>query len=345
MTRAAWRDWQAQTVDVLAGLIGVVWACALVGRSRATHYRQASPTPRMHGPHPKPQHPAELTTDERANVLEVLNSDEYADLSVAQVWARELDAGRYWCSQRTMHRILKATAQNGERRRQAIHPPRAIPELEADAPNIVWSWDITKMRGPAKGIWYHAYVILDIFSRYVVAWRIETIEDGVLAADLVTDAIIEQGTAPGWLHADGGAAMTSKPLASLLVDLEVTRSHNRPRTSNDNPFSESQFKTMKYTPDYPERFASIGAARAWMATFTDWYNHEHRHSGIGLHTPASVHYGTAQEIREQRQAVMDTAYAAHPERFNRRPHPPKLPQRATINDPAKRTQTSQLQTA
>lgn len=345
MTRSQWRAWQAQTVDLLAVLVGIVMACALVGRSRATHHRQANPKPRMHGPHPKPQHPAELTAAERAQVLELLNSPEYADLSVAQVWARELDAGRYWCSQRTMHRILAAANQNGERRRQATHPPRKIPELVAEAPNIVWSWDITKMRGPSKGIWYHAYVVLDIFSRCVVAWRIESIEDGTLAADLVAEAITEQGTAPGYLHADGGAAMTSKPLASLLVDLDVTRSHNRPRTSNDNPFSESQFKTMKYTPDYPERFASIGEARAWMAQFTDWYNHEHRHSGIGLHTPASVHYGTAHEIRDQRQAVLDTAYAAHPERFNRRPIPPQLPEKATINDPAKRTQTSQLQKA
>ena len=274
----------------------------------------------------------------------MLTSDAYADLSVAQVWARELDAGRYHCSQRTMHRILAAQAMNGERRRQATHPPRKIPELVATGPNDVWSWDITKMRGPAKGIWFHAYVVIDIYSRYVVGWRIESIEDGQLAADLVADAITEQGRAPGYLHADGGAAMTSKPLSSLLVDLDVTRSHNRPRTSNDNPYSESQFKTMKYTPDYPERFASIGAARAWMNQFIHWYNHQHRHSGIGLHTPATVHDGTADHIRDRRQRVLDAAYAEHPKRFTRRPRPPRLPEKVTINDPdARSPETSQAQ--
>lgn len=344
IARSQWRTWQAETATALTELLGVVWACALVGRSRATHHRQANPKPRMFGPHPKAQHPAELTGAERKAVLAVLNSEEYADLSVAQVWARELDEGRYYCSQRTMHRVLAAAGQSGERRRQATHPPRTIPELVATAANDVWSWDITKMRGPAKGIWYHAYVVLDIFSRYVVGWRIEAIEDGELAADLVADAIAEQGTAPGYLHADGGAAMTSKPLSSLLVDLDVTRSHNRPRTSNDNPFSESQFKTMKYVSDYPDRFASIGEARAWMAGFTTWYNHDHRHSGIGLHTPASVHYGTATDVRARRQVVLDAAYLAHPERFSRRPHPPKLPEQASINDPARRTETSYVPT-
>ena len=337
MSRAAWRTWQAETAQLLTSLLGVVRACALVGRSRATHHRHANPKPRALGPHPKARHPAELSAAERSAMLEVLTSEGYADLSVAQVWARELDAGRYHCSQRTMHRILAAAAMNGERRRQATHPPRKIPELVATAANDVWSWDITKMQGPAKGIWYHAYVIIDIYSRYVVGWRIETVEDGRLAADLVAEAVAEQGRAPGHLHADGGAAMTSKPLSSLLVDLDVTRSHNRPRTSNDNPYSESQFKTMKYTPDYPERFASIGAARAWMNRFIHWYNHEHRHSGIGLHTPASVHDGTAEDLRAKRQIVLDAAYAEHPERFTRRPRPPRLPEKVTINDPDARS--------
>ena len=337
MTRTRWRTWQAETVTLLAVLIGVVWACALVGRSRATHHRQANPKLKMHGPHPKPRHPAELTAAERAKVLSVLISDDYADCSVAQVWACELDAGRYYCSQRTMHRILAEHRMNVERRRQAAHPPRVVPELVATCPNHVWSWDITKLRGPAKGVWYQAYVVIDIYSRLVIAWRIEHHEDGQLAADLVTEAIAEQGTAPGWVHADGGAAMTSKPLASLLSDLDVIRSHNRPHTSNDNPYSESQFKTMKYSPDYPERFASIGEARSWMNAFTYWYNHIHRHSGIGLHTPASVHTGTAETIRDQRQQTLDAAYIAHPERFHRRPVPPKLPEKACINDPAART--------
>lgn len=337
MTRAAWVAWQTETVNDLTPHVGVVAACALVGRSRATHHRQANPEPPVHGPRRRAQHPAELTAAERERILALLSSDAYADMSVNQVWARELDEGRYWCSARTMYRVLAAADMSGERRRQATHPPRAVPELVATCPNAVWSWDITKMRGPSKGVWYHAYVVIDIYSRYVLGWRIEAVEDGDLAADLVSDIVTEQGSAPGHLHADGGAAMTSKPLASLLVDLDVRRSHNRPRTSNDNPYSESQFKTMKYMPDYPERFASIGEARAWMEAFVAWYNHEHRHCGIGLHTPASVHYGTAVEVQQARQRTLDAAYAAHPERFVRgRPTAPKLPERVTINDPTKR---------
>ena len=315
-------------------------ACQLVGRARATHHRQANPAPRIHGPWPKAQHPAELSPTERAGVLEVLNREEYANLSPTQVYIRELDEGRYWCSQRTMYRVLASAKLGGDRRRQATHPPRAIPELIATEPHGVWSWDITKMRGPAKGIWYHAYVVLDIFSRYVVGWRVERIEDGQLAADLVGDIVALTGRPPGYLHADGGAAMTSKPLASMLVDMDITRSHSRPRVSNDNPFSEAQFKTMKYSYDYPERFASVNEARTWMEGFTTYYNHEHRHSGIGYHTPASVHYGTAGAVRDQRQSTLNKAYHAHPERFARRPAPPKLPVQAAINDPAKRLQTS-----
>lgn len=337
MGRAEYRAWQAETVDLLAEHVGVVVACALVGRSRATHHRQAHPRPKVHGPWPKPQQPAQLSPAERATVLEVLNRPDYADLAPAQVYARELDSGRYWCSERTMYRILAGAGLSGERRRQATHPPRKIPELIAHGPNDVWSWDITKMRGPAKGSWYHAYVVLDIFSRYIVGWRIEQVEDGQLAADLVEDIVAETGRPPGWLHADGGAAMTSKPLASLLVDLDVTRSHSRPRQSNDNPYSEAAFKTLKYSPDYPTRFASINDARAWMEGFVGYYNHEHRHSGIGYYTPASVHFGTAGLVRTQRQATLDAAYAAHPERFNRRPEAPRLPEKAAINDPTRRT--------
>ena len=235
---------------MLAVLVGLVMACALVGRSRATHYRQANPKPRMQGPPPKPQHPAELSSSGRQQVLQLLTSSEYADFSVAQVWAQELDAGRYWCSQRTMHRILAAAKLNGERRRQATHPPRVIPELTATAPNEVWSWDITKMRRPAKGIWYHAYVVIDIYSRYVVAWRIETIE----AAELAAEAITEQGRAPDYLLADGGAAMISKPLASLhrapsyLIrhapgpqpEPNATKPTSKPKTSTEHERSTPQ---------------------------------------------------------------------------------------------------------
>lgn len=340
MTREKWVAWQVEAVAALTGLLGVVAACALVGLSRATRHRIVHPKPRAYGPREQPRpHPAALSPTERAEVLAVLDSDQYANVSVAQVYARELDEGRYWCSPRTMHRILHDAGQSGERRRQATHPPRTIPELVAHAPGEVWSWDITKMRGPGKGCWFHAYVILDIFSRYVVGWRIENVEDGRLAADLVEQIVADTGHRPGWLHADGGAAMTSKPLASLLGDLDITRSHSRPRTSNDNPYSEAQFKTMKYLPDYPDRFESIGHARAWMDGFIGSYNHEHYHSGIGYYTPASIHHGTAATVRELRQVTLDTAYAEHPERFARRPHATKLPTIAHINDPARRHTT------
>jgi putative transposase len=338
MTRQAFAVWQAETVTGLTPHVGVVEACRLTGRSRATHHRSTHPQPRRLGPTPKAQYPGELTDTERARVLALLTSDTYAQMSCHQVWARELDEGRYWCSPRTMYRILAAANMGGERRRQATHPPRVIPELTAIAPMQVWSWDITKLRGPTKGCWYHAYVVRDIFSRYLVGWRVEGIEDGDLAAELVTDIVAEQGRAPEYLHADGGAAMTSKPLASLLIDLDVRKTHNRPRTSNDNPFSEAQFKTMKYLPDYPDNFTSIGEARAWMNGFVSWYNHEHRHSGIGWHTPASVHYETAEHIRHERQRTLDTAYATHPKRFTKRPIAPKLPTKTTINDPQKQKQ-------
>lgn len=337
MIGETWRNWQIEAVTELTVLLGVVAACALVGLSRATHHRAVNPKPPMQGPREAPRtHPAALDQGERAAVLAMLDSDEYGNVSVAQVYARELDQGRYWCSPRTMYRILADAGQSGERRRQQVHPPRVIPELVAHQPGEVWSWDITKLRGPGKGCWYHAYVILDIFSRYVVGWRIENVEDGTLAADLVEQIVAETGHRPGWLHADGGAAMTSKPLASLLSDLDITRSRSRPHTSNDNPYSEAQFKTMKYQPDYPDRFDSIGHARAWMDGFITSYNHEHYHSGIGYYTPASVHHGTADAVRQLRQATLDTAYAEHPERFTRRPIATKLPTIAHINDPARR---------
>lgn len=337
MTGEDWRNWQIEAVTALTMLVGVVAACALVGLSRATHHRAMNPKPAMQGPREAPRaHPAALDAHERAAVLAMLDSDEYGNVSVAQVYARELDAGRYWCSPRTMYRILNDAGQSGERRRQATHPSRVIPELVAHAPGDVWSWDITKLRGPGKGCWYHAYVILDIFSRYVVGWRIENVEDGCLAADLVEQIVAETGHRPGWLHADGGAAMTSKSLASLLSDLDITRSHSRPHTSNDNPYSEAQFKTMKYQADYPDRFESIGHARAWMDGFITSYNHEHYHSGIGYYTPASIHHGTADTVRQLRQVTLDTAYAEYPERFTRPPIATNLPTIAHINDPARR---------
>ncbi len=309
-------------------------ACTLAGISRATHYRHANPRPPLHGPwRPRTPPPQTLTDTERARVLDLLISPTYADLAVPQVWARELDEGRYWCSVSTMYRIARAAGQVRERRRLATHPARVRPELVAHGPSQVWSWDITALKGPVKGVWYKCYVIIDIFSRYVTGWLVAAAEDAVVAKDFLADAVARNRVEPHTIHADRGGAMVSKPVSELLTDLGVLRSHSRPRTSNDNPYSEAQFKTMKYVPDFPDRFGSLADARAFCDGFFTAYNHEHRHSGIGLHTPASVHFGTADQVRVHRQATLDQAYAAHPQRFTRRPRPPRLPEAAWINQP------------
>lgn len=306
----------------------------LTGRSRATHYRREKPVGPVHGPWPQRRLPPSALSDaERGQVLELLCGESYRDLAISQVWARELDEGRYWCSVSTMYRIARAAGQVRERRRQATHPPRVRPELVATAPSQVWSWDITALKGPQKGAWYKLYVILDIFSRYVTGWLVAAAEDAVVAKDFIDDAVGRNRVIPGTIHADRGGSMVSKPVSELMIELGITRSHSRPRVSNDNPYSEAQFKTMKYMPEFPERFGSLQDARSFCEQFFAAYNHEHRHSGIGLHTPASVHFGTAQQVREQRQITLNKAYAANPERFTRRPRPPKLPEAAWINQP------------
>jgi putative transposase len=318
----------------LEPVVGVQPACELVGRARATHYRRLQPP--VHGPKPRRGSPPNAMSDtEREEVLAVLRSPAYCDLAVAQVWARELDEGRYYCSISSMYRILRSVGEVHERRSQATHPPRVKPELVASGPNQVWSWDITKLKGPDRGVYYDLYVILDIYSRYVVGWLLAPSESGQLAKDLIADAITRQGIDRDQLtiHADRGTSMTSKPVSALLVDLGVIRSHSRPHVSNDNPYSEAQFKTLKYCPAFPNRFGSIQDARNFVEVFMTYYCHEHRHSGIGLHTPASVHYGTAHEVRAQRAATLDAAYAANPNRYTRRPTPPKLPTIAWINPP------------
>ncbi|MGI5186108.1 IS3 family transposase [Dactylosporangium sp. CA-152071] len=326
----------AEAQQALSEVWGVAPACRLTGLSRATLYRRRTPPapPRPRTPRKPP--PSALSEAEREQVLQLLNQPEYADLAPAQVWARELDEGRWWCSESTMYRILRAAGQTGERRAQATHPARTKPELVADAPNQVWSWDITKLRGPDRGVWFHLYTVIDIWSRYVVGHLIATYEDGQLAEALIADAAARERVNPDQLivHADRGAAMTSKTVTQLLTDLKIGRSHSRPKTSNDNPYIEASFKTLKYDPTFPDRFGSIQHARQHCEAFYTYYNHEHRHSGIGLHTPASVHHGTAGQIREQRQRTLDAAWAAHPERFGRRrPQPPRLPERAWINKP------------
>ena len=308
-------------------------ACRLLGKSRATHYRRQRPPPVRLPPRPRPIPPNALSEAERAAVLAVLTSPRFLDKSVAQTWATLLDEGTYLASMATMHRALRAAGQAGDRRRQAAHPTRKRPELVAHGPGAVWSWDITKLAGPGRGGWFDLYVILDIFSRYVVGWTVAPAESGDLAAALIAGAISEHG-APGALHADRGTSMTSKPVAQLLLDLGVARSHSRPHVSNDNPYSEAAFKTLKYAPVFPERFGSVADARAFCARFFAYYNTEHRHSALGLHTPQSIHFGTAPRIRDQRAATLCAAYQANPARFGSRvPQPPALPAIAWINQP------------
>jgi putative transposase len=328
-------------VDELAEHTTVKTACALLGRPRGSHYRAKTPRPARE-PAPRAAPPNALTDIERAQVLGVLTSERFVDKSVAQAWATVLDEGTYLCSMSSMHRILRANNVAGERRAQATHPARVKPELVATSAGQVWSWDITKLRGPDRGVYCDLYVVLDIFSRFVVAWTVAACEDSEIAKNMLEQAMGIHGI-PEAIHADRGTSMTSKPVAQLMVDLGVARSHSRPHVSNDNPYSEAAFKTLKYAPVFPDRFGSLADARAFGETFFGYYNHEHRHSGIGLHTPASVHYGTATEVRAQRQQTLNDSYAAHPERFSHRlPQPPKLPTAAWINQPS---QEALIQTA
>jgi putative transposase len=265
------------------------------------------------------------------------------DLPPRQVYAALLDEGQYLCHWRTMYRVLSEHGEVRERRGIRRHPVYKKPELLATAPNQVWSWDITNLRGPVKWSGYKLYTVLDIFSRYVVGWMIAEVESGELAKQLIAESTRKQAIQPDQLtlHADNGSPMTGQPLSQLLVDLGITRSHSRPYTSDDNPFSEAQFKTMKYRPDYPNRFDSISHSRQWARQFFGWYNHEHYHSGLNLLTPASVHYGEAIAVQQQRQAVMLGAYAAHPARFaGGSPQVQGAPTEVWINPPLLRANPS-----
>lgn len=325
----------------LTPIVGVTAACAALGRPRATHYRWH----RVSLPPPKPDRvpacqPRALTDVERKEVLRVLHEPEHVDEAPVTVYAKLLDDGVYLASTSTMYRILRAEGEVSERRRQATHPAHVKPELVAVGPNTVWSWDITKLAGPAKWTYYYLYVIIDIYSRYIPGWMLARVERAHLAERLLADTIAKQDVDRGQLtiHADRGASMASKPVAFLLADLGVTKSHSRPHVSNDNPYSESQFKTLKYRPGFPDRFGSFEDARSFAQRFFDWYNNEHRHSGIGFHTPADVHYGRAEAIQAHRATVLDAAYQAHPERFVRKPPtPPPLPETAWINKPEEDT--------
>lgn len=305
-------------------------------RSTAARRRNAAtaPTPAV-STQPTPDPANKLSELERALVSEVLTSDRFVDVAPLQIYAQLLDEGVYLCSVSTMYRVLRENRQVTERRRLARHPAKACPELVATGPRQVYSWDITKLAGPVKGTYFDAYVMIDIYSRYIVGVRVHAHESGVLAKEMMEQVFAVHGV-PHVVHADRGTSMTSKTVAALLADLEVTRSHSRPRVSNDNPYSESLFKTLKYGPEFPERFGSLTEAKQFMNMFADWYNHEHRHTGIGLHTPADVHYGFAIDKAAQRRAVLAQARNQHPHRFGTT-HAPKildLPDTVWINQPA-----------
>jgi putative transposase len=324
------------TVEELTPIIGTRPACRALGASVATMYRRRRPSePRPSRPRPTPSRA--LTGPERQQVLDALHSERFVDVSPEEAWATLLDEGTYLCSPRTMYRIL--AAHHGgvrERRNQLTHPPYAAPELLAEHPNQLWSWDVSKLKGPAKWTYYYLYVMLDVFSRYIVGWIVQYRENGQLAKALIAQAAAQQKITPGLLtlHADRGSPQRAKPVAFLLADLGITKTHSRPYTSSDNPYSESNFKTLKYRPEFPARFDSIEHARAHCRAFVGWYNHEHRHSGIGLMTPAAVHHGNAEQFHAARAGVLDAASAAHPERFVRKPPaPPELPTAAWINKP------------
>ena len=322
-----------ETAREVGPRLGIAPTCAALGLPTATYYRRLRPKP---PPAPRRSPPRKLAAAERTAVLEVLHDPAFVDLAPAQVYAQLLDAERYLCSERTMYRILEEHHEVRERRDQLRHPPYAAPELLATAPNEVWSWDITKLLGPAKWTYFYLYVILDLYSRYVVGWMVAHRESATLAKKLIEQSCQRQGITPGalTLHADRGPSMTSKPVALLLSDLGVTKTHSRPYVSNDNPFSEAQFKTMKYRPDFPDRFGSIQDARAHGHVFFPWYNTTHRHSGLGLLTPHEVYYGLAGTRVEARARVLAAAYVAHPERFVAgRPRPPTLPSEVWINKP------------
>jgi putative transposase len=314
--------------------VGTAAACKSLDIARPTYYRRLGDSGEKAASRPAP--PRALSVVERQEVLDVLHTDRFVDQAPAEVYATLLDEGTYHCSIRTMYRVLDGAGEVRERRDQARHPHYKVPELLATAPDQVWSWDITKLLGPMKWTYFFLYVILDIFSRYVVGWMIATHESSVLAKRLIAETCEKQNVLPGQLtiHADRGSSMKSKPVALLLTDLGITKTHSRPHVSDDNPYSESQFKTLKYRPGFPDRFGSIQDARSFCQDFFPWYNGEHRHSGIGLLTPEMVHYGQAQAVIEQRRIVLASAFEAHPERFVRGlPVPPPLPEAAWINKP------------
>lgn len=322
--------------EELSGELGTRPACDAMGFPRSTLYRRRSPVQPAVEAKPKrnPGAVRALSAEERASALALLHSERFVDMAPASVVATLLDEGRYLCSTRTLYRILDAAGEVRERRNQARHPKHAKPQLCATAPNQVWSWDITKLLGPAKWTYFYLYVVIDIFSRMVVAWMVASRESASLAKELLAAAYERQGVVPGQLttHSDRGSAMRSKTVALLLADLGVTKSFSRPRVSNDNPYSESHFKTLKYRPGFPDRFGCLEDARSHCNSLFSWYNEQHRHSGLGYLTPSAVHHGQAEELQRRRAEVLLAAYERNPERFvNKTPVPPALPAESWIN--------------
>jgi putative transposase len=326
-------------VKEIGSRLGIRPTCDAFGVPRSSYYRWQRPEEARGGP----RSPRALSVEEREAVLEVLHDDGFVDLAPAAVLAKLLDCGMYLCSERTMYRILAENEEVKERRNQLRHPVYEKPELLATRPNELWSWDLTKLLGPAKWTYYYLYVILDVFSRYVGGWMVAYREAAVLASRLIEASCRRQGIEQSQLtlHADRGSSMKSKTVALLLSDLGVTKSHSRPHVSNDNPYSEAQFKTLKYRPEFPQRFGCLEDARAFCAEFFRWYNMEHYHGGLGLMTPHDVHYGLAEERRCRRAEVLAEAYRRHPERFVRgMPRPAELPKEVWINKPVAKAENS-----
>lgn len=329
-------------VEELGQVTGVTTACQVLNVPRSSLYRAVSGagptqpnTPASTKPRPKPARA--MSDTEKDEVRSVLNSERFQDQSPRQVYAALLDEDEYLCHWRTMYRVLDEHHEVRERRNQLRHPAYAKPELLATGPNQLWSWDITKLRGPVTWAYYYLYVMLDVYSRYVVGWLLANRESAGLAQELTSAAYSKQQVEPGYLtiHADRGGAMIAKSMALLMSDLGVNKSHSRPHVSDDNPYSEAQFRTLKYSPGYPDRFGSLADARQWCQHFFTWYNQKHHHSSLALLTPADVHYGRAQERLSERQVVLQRAYQAHPERFvNGPPSTPLLATAVWINPPA-----------
>lgn len=324
-----------KVAETFAVDLGVTRAAAALGAARSTLYRRREP---KQGPRAtvKLPSPRALAPAEREHALAVLHAPEFVDKAPAKITATLLDRGLYVGSTRTLYRLLAQHGEIRERRDQRRHPPRTVPRLCATAPRAVWSWDITPLPGPARGLFFQLYVMLDLFSRYVVAWMVAAKQNAELAAHFVRDAVKREGIQPGTLftHQDRGSPMTSRSLAQTYADLGVVASFSRPRVSNDNPYSEAHFKTAKYHPTYPDAFVDEGHARQHFEAFFGWYNNEHRHSGIAYFTPADVHFGRVEQVLVTRQAALDLAFAAHPERFPRgRPVHHRPPAEVWINPP------------